>query len=293
MSLAAKLVLLFTIVPILGVFFWGMYRESSVTIPPGKLGLLVIKGKPTDKTLLPGLHWVPALRKRTAVDYPSVELAYRALDGAPSPSPTEAYGPPLHVTLGDRADAVVGYTVRFRLDPPRLRLVHERFGQEGIWAVVRDDSMRAVSAGLSDPAVTLDSLFGSARAALEETLGKAVAAALDSDSLVMTSFALGSVDLGRTGEVIQSVVRARLELEREEAEAATRAARVRHDAELAPQLASVGEAALRYRQTDVWRDLFQRSESMTVAMPGPGGTVVVPAEAELPAAASAAEESGA
>jgi hypothetical protein len=99
------------------------------------------------------------------------------------------------------------------------------------------------------------------------------------------------VDLGRAGELIQAAVRARLELAREEAEAATRIARVRHDAELAPYLAGVGEAALRYRQTDVWRDLVQRSEAMTVAVPGISGAVAIPADEA--AAPSRPEESSA
>jgi predicted PurR-regulated permease PerM len=38
----------------------------------------------------------------------------------------------LAVTLGDRAAATVSFTVRFVLDPTRLRVVHERFGPDGI-----------------------------------------------------------------------------------------------------------------------------------------------------------------
>ena len=284
MSLGTKIVLFIIVVPILATFVWSVLRQSRTTIPAGELGLLVVKGKPTDRVLLPGAHWVPSLRKRQAVGYPAVEMSYRATDAAsaaaPSTSAHEAYGPPLAVTLGDRSEAVVAYTLRFRLDPERLRLVHERFGPDGLWAVVRDESARALSSALSDPACTIDDLFGTARIELEDRLGAAVARVLDADGLVMTSFSLGTVDLGRAGELIQAAVRARLELAREEAEAATRIARVRHDAELAPYLVGVGEAALRYRQTDVWRDLVQRSEAMTVAVPGISGAVAIPAEAE-------------
>jgi hypothetical protein len=293
MSLGTKIVLLIIVVPILATFVWSILRQSRTTIPAGELGLLVVKGKPTDRVLLPGPHWVPSLRKRQAVAYPAVEMSYRATDAASaSASPTsahEAYGPPLAVTLGDRSEAVLAYTLRFRLDPERLRTVHERFGPDGLWAVVRDESSRALATELSDPACTIDDLFGTARVELEERLGAAVARVLDDDGLVMTSFSLGSVDLGRAGELIQAAARARLELAREEAEAATRIARVRHDAELAPYLAGVGEAALRYRQTDVWRDLVQRSEAMTVAVPGISGAAPIPNEE--PGIVGRAEES--
>ncbi|MGB8021584.1 MAG: SPFH domain-containing protein [Candidatus Nanopelagicales bacterium] len=275
MSTGAKVVLALIVVPILATFLWSLLRQSIVAIPTGKLGVLVVRGKPTDRVLLPGPHWVPALRKRTAVQYPSIEMSLRATDapGAASAGPTEAFGPALRVTLGDRAEAVVGYTVRFRLDPERLRSVHDRFGPDGIWAVCRDDSGRAIAGELADPGISLEDLFGSARADLEARLGRAVSAALGADGIVLTSFSLGAVDLGRTGQVIQAVVRARLELEREEAESAMRLARARHDAELAPQLVGVGEAALRYRQTDLWRDLIGRSEAVALALPGMGDSL--------------------
>lgn len=270
MSTGAKVVLALIVAPILATFLWGVLRQSIVVIPTDKLGLLVVRGRPTDRVLLPGPHWVPALRKRTAVQYPALEMSFRATDapGAGAVGPTEAFGPAQRVTLGDRAEAVVGYTVRFRLDPERLRSVHDRFGPGGIWAVCRDDSARAIAGELADPGVSLDDLFGSSRADLEARLGRAVSDALAADGIVMTAFALGAVDLGRTGQVIQAVVRARLELEREEAESAMRLARARHDAELAPHLAAVGEAALRYRQADLWRDIVGRSEAVALALPG-------------------------
>lgn len=280
MSTGAKVVLLIIVVPLLVTFLWSMFRQSVVVIPPGRLGLLLIRGMPTEKVLLPGPHWVPALRKRQAIQYPALEMSYRATDLPGTGTSSEGYGPPLRVSLGDRADAVVSYTVRFRLDPARLREVHDRFGPEGIWAVVRDDTAASIAAMLADPATTLDDAFGAARGSLEGRLAEAVRLALDADSLLMTGFSLGAVDLGRAGELIQAVVRARLELAKEEAEAATRLARVTHDAQLAPHLVNVGDAALRYRQTDVWRDLVERSEGMTVAVPGIAGAPAAPAGAE-------------
>jgi hypothetical protein len=136
-------------------------------------------------------HWVPSLRKRQAIGYPAVEMSYRATDATraavSSTSTHEAYGPPLAVTLGPLGGPA-GLTLRFRLDPERLRLVHERYGPDGLWAVVRDESARALSAALSDPARTIAVLFGTARIELDDRLGAAVARVLDADGLVMTSF---------------------------------------------------------------------------------------------------------
>jgi hypothetical protein len=290
MSFAAKFILFVALVPGIAALGWAMFRQSTVLIPPGRMGLLVIRGRPTDKVLLPGPHWIPALRKRTSVDYPSVELSYRAAAGGGTATATESYGPPLNVTLGDRAEAVVSYTVRFQLERERLRTVHERFGQDGIWPIVRDDSARAIATALADSEIGLDAVFGDARGQLEERLGQVVREALDADCIKLTAFSLGTVDLGRAGDIIQAVVRARLERDREEAESATRVARVQHDAALAPYLATIGDAALRYRQTDVWRDLAQRSDGVTVAVPGSAGTVIMPAELDSAIAGESAEQ---
>jgi hypothetical protein len=273
MSLGTRIVLVLVAIPLLVWLVWTVVRASLVTIPSGRLGLLLVRGRATEEVLLPGPHWVPALRRRQVVEYPSVELSYRATVAPGQPSATEAYGPALEVALGDRADAVIGYTVRFRLVQASLRQVHERFGPDGLWAVVRDETGRAITSAVAEPGVTIDALFGPEREVLQERIAVAVGRVLADDGLELTSFALGPIDLGRAGELIQAVTRARLELAREEAEAAIRTARVRHDAELAPYLVGIGDAALRYRQTDVWRDLAQRTERVTVAVPGLGAAV--------------------
>lgn len=278
MSLAAKLVLFIAVAPIVVAFVWALFRQSAVTIPQNQVGALIRAGRSTDRVLLPGVHWVPALRRRAAVAYPSVELSYRAGDTQPTSTASEASGPPLVAFLGDRTEVEVGYTVRFTLDQTRLAAVHDRLGPDGLWAAVRDASGRAVRGALADPAVSVDSLFGPARGELEARLGESVRAALDADALLLASFTLGKVDLGRSGAVIQAIVRARLELERENAETETRVARAKHDSELAPYAGQIGEAALRYRQTDVWRDLVVRTEGVSLVAPGAGGSPLAPTE---------------
>jgi regulator of protease activity HflC (stomatin/prohibitin superfamily) len=248
-------------VPLLGVVAWVLFDDSRVRIEPGQLGLLLVHGRATDRVLEPGPHWVPALRRRMAQIYPSLELTFRAGDpGAASPSDLERAGPAPRVTLGDRASVAVSYAVRFRLDPAMLRELHNRFGPEGIWAAVRDETARTLRTSLADPDVGIDDLFGTARAGLEQRVGDAVQQRLGELGFVVTMFSLGDLDLGRTGDVIQATARARHELEREQAEAATRVARAKVDADLSPYLPAPGaDAAIRYREIDSWQELARSS----------------------------------
>ena len=105
----------------------------------------------------------------------------------------------------------------------------------------------------------------------------------------MTLFGLGDLDLGRTGEVIQATVRARHDLEREEAEAGARLARARIDAELEPYYASTStDAALRYREVDVWRELASaQPDFITATGFRPAGRTPMSAAAPAPAPGSA------
>jgi hypothetical protein len=257
-------------IPLLAIFGWMILSGSIVNVPAGRLGLLLIKGRATDRALGPGPHWVPTLRRRMLTEYPSVELSYRAVPeptAAPEQPELERTGPAPRVTLGDRTELRLGYTVRFRLDEDRLRTVHERFGPEGIWSAIRDLSTRAVRRAVSPPSVGVDDLFGPSVSELEQVLGAAVAEELAPDGLTLTMFALGDADLGRTGDVIQSTVRARLELDREEAESNMRLTRARIDAELGPYLRAGSDAALRYREVDVWRDLVRAQTGPTLVVP--------------------------
>ena len=286
----AWIVFLIVLVPFLILIGFLASSDSLITIPPGSVGLLLKSGQATDTVLPPGLHWVPRLRKRMVAAYPSLELAFRAIPDAvalPDSDALDRTGPPLRVTLGDRGQATIGYTVRFRLDTAHLRSVHERLGPEGFWNGVRDVSGRAMRHRLGDADVGVDDVFGDRRNALEDQIGEAVKHSLQDEGLIVTMFAFGDVDLGRTGDVIQSTVRARLELEREQAESAVRMARARIDAELEPYLGAVSDAALRYREVDVWRDLVHSQPER--ALPAPGRPMMTWANAELPESPVSAE----
>jgi regulator of protease activity HflC (stomatin/prohibitin superfamily) len=261
-------------IPLLAVVAWVVFDDSFVRIEPGQLGLLLVRGKATDRALDPGPHWVPALRRRMVQVYPSLELTFRAGDPAtPAASGLERGGPAPLVTFGDRLSAVVCYTVRFRLARDVLRDVHNRFGPDGLWAAVRDETTRTVRASLADPSIGLDDLFGTARAGLEARLSEDVTAALAALGFEVTMFSLGDLDLGRAGEVIQATARARHEVEREEAEAAMRMARAKVDADLAPYLGSPAtDAAIRYREVDSWRELARATGYVQPAMNRPSAS---------------------
>ena len=280
MSTIGWIIILILVLPIIGLLIWLLLAASFVRVPSGSLGLLMVKGKATDTTLLPGPHIVPALRRHMIEEYPSVELAYRAggPDDTGRPELNQS-GPTFQVTLGDRTTAVLALTVRFRLIPEQLRLVHERFGPKGFFGIVRDETSRAVITTLGSPEVGIDSLFGRARGDCEERLRSAAGSALAAQGIELTSLLLGPVDLGRTGEVIAATVRARYELEREQAEAATRMARALNDADLQQHMTSSSDGAWRYRETDLWRDLVQRTEALQVALRAGPGQAAVPTSA--------------
>jgi regulator of protease activity HflC (stomatin/prohibitin superfamily) len=292
MSTIAWIILLVLLIPMIGFLIFIIVVASLVRVPSGSLGLVMVKGRATDRALLPGAHFLPAIRRRMVEEYPSIELAYRAGVAADTQDTTsdrprafdkagaqtrfqhlDQAGPPLTVALGDRTTATISLTTRFQLVPEQLRTVHERFGPNGIFGIVRDESSKAVMNTLGDPEFGIDNLFGSARQDTEERLATAVSEALEPDGIRVTALVLGTVDLGRTGEVIQATVRARHELEREQAEAATRLARALNDADLQQKMTASGDAAWRYRETDLWRDLVQRTGALSVALrAGPGLT---------------------
>ena len=126
MSFAGWMIFIAIVVPVVGALIYFLADDALIRVDPGKLGLLVIKGRATDKTLQPGPHFVPAFRRMTVVEYPSLELSFRAGDFDASgdvDSDFQHSGPAVRATLGDGADASIAFTVRFRLDPVALRAI--------------------------------------------------------------------------------------------------------------------------------------------------------------------------
>lgn len=272
MSTIGWIILVVLLVPALGILLWVVLSESFIRIPSGRLGLLLVRGRPTDTALDPGVHFVPAIRRRMVEIYPSVEVGYRAGgDAEPADQPgLDAWGPPVEVYLGDRTRAVLTYAVRYRLVPDSLRSVHVRFGPGGLSAIVRDESAVILTAVLGADEIGVDDLFGAAREKLQQAVTDRLSAALGDDGIELVAFRLISVDLGRTGEAIQAVARARHELAAENANAATRTAQLTNDRALAEQAGDDSEGPWRYRETELWRELVLRRETLNVTLPGVG-----------------------
>lgn len=292
MSTAAWIIVVVVTIPVLVLLGWMVAGASLVRVPSGSLGLLMVNGRATDTTLLPGPHFVPALRRKMVETYASVELSYRA--GGPPVSDDaelERSGPALEISLGDRTTATVAYTVRFRLIPGELRQVHERFGPRGVFGIVRDASGAAVATALRDSSVGPDDLVGARLQQSENTVRTAVADALLANGMEVTGFLIGATDLGRTGEVIQAALRARYELEREQAQAPTRLASATNDTELQQRLTLPDGVVWRYRQNEMLADLLQHPEALQLAMRGAwpgtvGGVGTAPTGTEPPPAAA-------
>src|SRR4051812_24549728 len=105
MNTIGWIILLVLVLPAIGLVAWALLTASMVRIPSGSLGLLLVKGRATDTTLSPGAHFVPALRRRMVVEYPSVELTYRAGETG-AVGALESIGPAVQIALGDRTTAV-------------------------------------------------------------------------------------------------------------------------------------------------------------------------------------------
>ena len=264
MTTIGWIILAILLIPALGLLVWVVLSASFVRVPAGRNALLLVRGRPTDTTLPPGLHFVFALRRRMVVTYPSVELSYRAggVSGHADRPDLDCVGEPVSLVLGDRVQATEGYTERFRLRPDGRRLVHERFGPEGICGLVRDESGLVITTALGRTGTGVADVVGEAREASQAAVSEQLASALAEDGLELVSFVLGGIDLGRTGEVIQAVSRAPHELDYEQAMAAVRLAQATHDAELV----AVDGDPWRYRETDLWRELIARREILNVAL---------------------------
>lgn len=266
MTTIGWIILAILLIPAIGLLLWVVLSASFVRVPAGANALLLVRGRPTDTTLPPGLHFVFALRRRMIVTYPSVELSYRAggVSGPADRPDLDCVGEPVQVVLGDRVQATVGYTVRFRLRPDGLRLVHERFGPEGIFGIVRDVSGLVITTALGRAGTGVADVIGEARETSQAAVADQLGTALADDGFELVSFVLGGIDLGRTGEVIQAVSRAPHELDFEQAMAAVRLAQATNDAELVAADAD----PWRYRETDLWRELIARREILNVGLQG-------------------------
>ena len=252
---------------------WLVLIETSIRVDPGTLALLLKRGKATGRALEPGRHFIEPWRKVMVQIYPSRELALHAGGVGSGDARVDLVDEPLRLHLGDKTFARLSYTARCQLDTGKLKHVHNQFGPAGIWAALRDTVRRTLIVEAGRDKVTVDDAFGTRFTALEQRFSKALDKALGSIGFDLTMFSLREIDLGETGEVIQSTLRADAELEREQAFARVRTVRLENDAEMRGLAGDVGdELLLRYRQIEAWRDLLERwggDRPIPAALTGP------------------------
>lgn len=289
MSALAIVVVLVIAVPVLLFAIWEVMQAARVRIDSGTIGLLIVRGVATSRSLPPGVHWVWPYRKQLIQIYPLRELTYLTASEDQTTSDSDLVDEPFHCHLGDRTAAAVLYTIRFRLRPDSLQDIHERLGPEGIKGIVRDRSRQALLAGLGEGSRGFGDVFGDARAELQAALTAQMTEALAAEGFDVTLFTLRDLDLGTVGDMVQATVRSQAELEREQAAAAVRLARVRNEAEVDALLAhALADDVLRYRQIELWREIVQRWDGHSLLPQGPaaaaaGGVAPTTAAAIPPA----------
>ncbi len=247
------------VVAIVAVVAGIVLFETAIIVDPGTVAVVLKRGKATGRALPPGRHFVLPWQKLMLQIYPSRELCLVAGGRSIDDARVEYVDDALRVHLGDKAFAKVSYTVRCQLDPSRLRDVHDRYGPEGIWAALRDVTRSTMLAEIGNGAASIDDAYGVEFAELEQRLTTALGPALGNVGFELKMFSLREIDLGDTGDVIQATVRADAELEREQAFAKVRTARLENDVAVSSLVEGLdGDILLRYRQIETWRDIMQR-----------------------------------
>jgi hypothetical protein len=87
-------------------------------------------------------------------------------------------------------------------------------------------------------------------------------------AFTLVMFSLRELDLGETGAIIQSTLRAREELELEKTTGPVRIARAEHEAQVAAKLAdTLSGPALEYLRLEVMRNLVERWDGKLLMLP--------------------------
>ena len=203
---AATWILILILAPTVLFIIWLVLLETSVKIDAGTIGLALLRGKSTGRVLTPGRHFIRPWQRLMIQKYPARELALVA-GGVQQANPDVDYlDPPVHVLLSDHAGAEVSYTVRCQLIRDKVQEVHESYGPEGIWSVLRDVSRRTVIVETAGSGTTIGNVLGDGYAELERRVGAALADALAEVGFELKLFSLREIDLGVTGEIVQDTI---------------------------------------------------------------------------------------
>jgi regulator of protease activity HflC (stomatin/prohibitin superfamily) len=279
-------VLLVILVPLVAFAVWQFLQEALVRVPSGEVGLLVVRGKATDRVLEPGAHLVWPFRQQMIQGYPLRDLTYLTTASGHADD-SDFVDSPLVARLGDRADVTIDYTIRFRILSDGLPSIHERVGPDGIKRLVRDVSRKVLVGELRLPEHQVVNTFGEARDQLEVALGEKMRSALAEHGFELEMFHVRHVDLGALTDVVVATIRAKMELELEAALAEVRTLRVQNEAATSELLqSSLSADVLRYRQIELARDALRRWDGRIVV----NGTVSPTLSPEGVAASGATDD---
>lgn len=253
---------------------WALLQDAFVRVQPGEVGVVLRRGRPAKRGLLPGVHF--SLRfGREIVTYPSVEMTYLAVSEPELSRTVESditfVDPPFRLALGDRSMASLEYTARLTIDTETIAVLHNRFGTKGLKGIARDETRRVLLDLLGNTKVSAATVIGDARQTIEEAASEALKASLAELGFTLAMFSLRVADLGERGEVIQDTLRAAEELERERARGEIRALRAKQEVAVQSALAgSLTPEAIEYLRIQATREFIERWDGKTWPVTTPG-----------------------
>ncbi|MFM2078997.1 MAG: hypothetical protein RJA49_2887 [Actinomycetota bacterium] len=263
MNTTSTVILIVILVPLVIFAVWQFLQLALVHIESGTIGLLIVRGKATSRTLTPGTHFVLPFRQTMIQVYPLRDLTY--LTSAHPVEDTDYADQPFRASMGDRTTVDAYYTIRFRIRSEGLTSIHERFGPDGIKPFVRDLSRQVVADELADEAHGVEDTFGEGFAKVEAIIGTRIATTFQESGFELLLFHLRDLDIGQLDEVITRTVQAKLELDLERAVAQVRALRIEHEsASNAPLAEDLTDEVLRYRRIELAREAIARWDGRLV-----------------------------
>lgn len=230
MSAGAILVFAAVALPLLAFMVWILVAHWTVRIGHRQAGLVIRRGRATNRTLSAGTHILPPFLGIVEA-YPDVEMTYmttaESVAAVEGRSDFSYYDPPFGVIDRDASGAGVFYTIRFRIAKDGLKQVHERFGPMGIKGIIRDESRRVIQELFSDDAYSIVDLAGTRRPELERVLFDRINDVLSNNGFAVTLFTLQEPDLRELGEALRAQRQEREQLAIEELRSQTDEARHR------------------------------------------------------------------
>lgn len=198
---------------ILGVlvllFVLWIFLKPFVIIDPGRAGILVRLGKVVS-VLEPGIHLKYPFFDKVVV-YSTRLLTYETSD-APAESRADYRDYPVDTTTKDGQPIHIKYTVRFRIDPARLRDVYEQIGDEEriVERIVKTDSR--VNVRVLAREFTAQDLYSGNVAAFEQRVADVLKQTFGQKGIILDFFGVRGIDFSK--DYVDAVERKQIEKER-------------------------------------------------------------------------------